>query len=134
MTSQEARTITRYLLNTDPGEKEIRLYAQALGSLNITSNDRLPNLALRYPLLLPYLDAGLAIMEPEHPLRQRIYIMLAILETNPSHAHFFIYKQNKWWLLSLSMAGLKAVTRSAVGFCIVKLLFSNYLSKHDWRA
>lgn len=122
MIPQEARAIARYILHADPGEKEIALYGQALARLRIPSDDKLSGLALRHPVLLPYLDSGLAVLEPEHPLRHRIYVMLAILETSPSYARYFLHAPNRWWPLKLMWSGFSASLTSVIGVCIVGLI------------
>ena len=141
MESREENIITKYLTGTSPDERDIKLYRQALAkpspgaSLN---QDRLWNIIIKPPAFLPYIDAGLGILEPRHPLRLRIYILLAILETNPRYAKIFLLnflaKSKPLIFIQCFYKGLTAFMRVLIGICIVKTIILMYHYIHEQRA
>ena len=122
---KEAEIITQYIIGIKPSHLSKELYKKAVKIIKIHTSgrdQRIWDYALEHPLLLPYVDAGLALIEPASPIRQKIYIMFAILETEPSYSNFFIYKKSTFWIISASWFGLRALFRAIAGFFIIKLL------------
>jgi len=90
--AHDCRVISGYLIDCEPTIDLIERYCVAM-------RQRLPGSDLddaewrwarRYPRVLPYLDAAAGLVRPQSSLRQRIYIMVAILETAPAHAEQFL--------------------------------------------
>lgn len=100
-------------------------YKSAISSLNLTFNEKESEdmkLLLRFPLLLPFFDAGLALLRPDHTIRKRLLVMLALLETEKNSHSLFIAHQNEkfpWFqfLFSATVASFKAF----IGIIIVSL-------------
>ena len=129
MKLSEEEIIAKYLIGIIPDERDKMLYQQALGVLKpsiISKQQYLWNIALAHPRFLPCLDAGLAILEPQNPIRLKIYIMLAVLETNPNYFRFFINEKRPASILNFIYAGSSALIRITIGFCIVKSLLFIY--------
>jgi hypothetical protein len=124
--NSEARVIANYLLGITPSTPSEQLYEEGLRELDIRidpNNARQWNICLRHPILLPFVDAGLAMIDPHNPIRRRINLMFAILETDPGLADKFLINTNKVsWYFQYAYYGSRAVFRSIVGLIIVKLI------------
>ncbi len=122
---KKAEIITKYLIGRAPTRMNKDLFNQALKKLNVTAgrNDRqIWDLVLNHPFLLPYIDAGFALIEPKNTIRQKLYIMFAVLETDPLYSDLFIYKKRGFWIVSVFWFGLRALFRAIAGFFIVALM------------
>lgn len=121
---KEAEIITQYLIGVKPDSFSKKLYNQAVLTLEVhldQKDRRIWDRALIHPMLLPYVDAGLALINPGHPIRQKIHIMFAILETRPAYSNFFIYKKGGSWIINAGWFGIRALFRAIIGFFIIKL-------------
>ena len=121
---KEAAIIAQYLIGK-PDFLNKKLYSQAVKTFKINMGKRdwkIWNYVLNYPWLLPYVDAGLAFIEPENPIRQKIHIIFAILETEPSYSNFYIYKKDYFWIIKSGWFSLRALFRAITGFFIVNIL------------
>ena len=91
---REARSITRYLLNAEPAEQLIERYVRAnTALLEVSKASTIPaelQFWQRHPRALSLLDAGLGLRHPQSIVRQKIYIMVALLEATPTFAEFFL--------------------------------------------
>ena len=102
---EEAQVLSRYLV----GEKclpEIESrYKDAISKLQVNLNDRQKQTWQRMLLLRFYMkliDSGLAVAEPDSLLRQRIFIMLCLLETSPAYTEYFLDRErNAFYLVQL---------------------------------
>jgi hypothetical protein len=75
------------------------------------------------PWLIGLIDAGLALSEPHSPVRLRLYLMLAVLEASPTHAHRFLPRATGALTLPLlAVRGVIAVLRAACGLALVRVL------------
>ncbi|MEK7598928.1 MAG: hypothetical protein AAB474_00545 [Patescibacteria group bacterium] len=123
---KEAEIIARYLIGAKLSRANQNLFDQAIKTHNIKMNQkdqRIWNLVLNHPALLPYIDAGFALIQPTNSIRKKIYIMFAVLETEPSYSEFFLYNKKRIpWVINAGWLGLRALFRAIVGFFILKSL------------
>ena len=69
---------------------------------------------------LPLLDSATGWFAPEHPLRQRLILAFAILETTPEFAaHFAPKKQSYLQLIALGFRGVKSLSFALIGKLIL---------------
>jgi len=120
----EADALSRYLVGTPVSDEVKEQYWRALEHIGADHNDR-ESKVWRYMLsgqaVMRCVDAGLALASPTSALRKRIFIMLAILETEPSHAdHFLPQERPVWYIVPVVLAGMRAVACAVVGFMLVK--------------
>ncbi len=90
---REAHLLSRYLTRQSPTAEVVTLYTHALENIDTSGSpkqERIWQCCCKYPGMLPLADAALATSDRYHPVRQRIFIMLAILETQPGYTHFFL--------------------------------------------
>jgi hypothetical protein len=91
----EAQVLTRYLVGARADEEAMRHYAAAClfraGDLGSTTG--LWRLLMRRPFLLPAADAALALQQPYHPVRKRILVMIAVLESLPQYEPYFLERK-----------------------------------------
>lgn len=89
----EADVVCRYLTDK-PATGSIReLYSRAFDfkDLNLSGReDRVWAKMIKFPFIIPFVDAGLASSKPSSVIRKRIFVMLAIAETQPEYADCFI--------------------------------------------
>jgi hypothetical protein len=120
----EAQIISNYLIGRLIDEKEKTLYKRGIveKKISLTSGDeRLWRLMLRSELLFPAIDSGLALLQPTCPIRERICVMLAILETHPSFTNYFlIHKSTIKEFLHLLWSMILTPTKALIGVLIVK--------------
>jgi NADH dehydrogenase len=90
--ARDCKVISLYLIGREPTNDLIERYCAAMRLRVLASDldDAEWRWARRYPRVLPYLDAAAALVRPRSSLRQRIYVMTAILETSPAHAGQFL--------------------------------------------
>jgi hypothetical protein len=122
---REAQRFARYLIGEPPTAAEIERYRHAVelrGAVPRTARERrLLECMIRRPWTIGPLDAGLALTEPDSPLRFRLCLMLAVLEASPAHGRRFLpppYSKLALLGLALRMAG--AALRSALGLAMVR--------------
>ena len=122
---REARILARYLIGEEPRPEEAGHYALAIESVALPlereRDRRLWALAMRSTTAIGLVDAGLALVDPYSPVRQRVCLMLAVLEASPAHTRHFLsapYPRVALLGLGLRMAG--AALRSACGLALVQ--------------
>jgi hypothetical protein len=99
--------LTRYLIGGDPDAREVALFARAIQQAPLVTprDQRLWRWMMARPWLLPWLDAGLARLDPAAPARHRILLMLAILEASPRHTAQFLPRRFGWGGVAAMGAG-----------------------------
>ena len=99
--------ISRYLIRKEPPVETCNLYLRAIESGDYqlpAHHQRLWNRCMRQPWLLGFVDAHLGKYTSGHPIRQRILLVLALLESAPEHATYFLpRKQNVFDLILLAV-------------------------------
>lgn len=96
---KEVQVFCRYLIGSEPIDQVYTSYPKAIASLNPQMDEFTKScldLSFKWPFLVALLDSGMAVLSPFHPYRQRIYIMFAILESQPEYAHLFLPQTNSW--------------------------------------
>ncbi len=89
----EPGRIAEYLIGEPPTEEEGLLYRRALESLGASLDPRQEKawqLMRKSRFVMSVFDAGLALTDPSNTIRQRIFVMLSILEASPSHTRHFL--------------------------------------------
>ena len=112
--SNEAQVLSKYLIGESCSDDTVRHYAEAVNKLNAILNEseqKTWNQMLGSSFYLKLVDSGLAIVNPQSPLRKRIFIMLTLLESSPDHVKYFLPQDRSiWYLIPLGFrAGLSAL-------------------------
>jgi len=117
--------IAKYLLDATPSTTTRELYRRAtveycrpLDSYEV----RIWNIVMAHPVLLPYVDAGLGLQNKLGGIRERIYVALAILETETALADKFIYTPKPLWIFRSAFYVLRGVIRAIIGRIIIALV------------
>lgn len=90
---REAEIFGHYILGGAPSAAVVELYASAnakLDGLVAAAADPVVRFALRHPWSIGLLDGALAFRDRDAPLRQRLLVMFAILETQPIYSERFL--------------------------------------------
>ena len=122
---REAEHFARYLIGEPPGPMEVERYRRAVelrGAVPRTERDRrLLERMIRHPWTIGPLDAGLALIDPESPVRFRLCLMMAVLEASPAHCRRFLpAPYPKGALLTLALRMAAAALRLGVGLAMVR--------------
>ncbi|HUR11454.1 MAG TPA: hypothetical protein VM012_08795 [Flavitalea sp.] len=116
---EEACVLSRYLGRKNPDAQSTRLYVDAVEKIAIPlSGDqkRIWEKCLSHSWLLPSIDAALAWNEPYNPIRNRIFIMLSILETRPDFTHLFLpVRRSPFYLFSITGRLIAAFMKLIIG-------------------
>jgi hypothetical protein len=91
--ADESRSITHYLLGKEPPHDLVQRYIEA-NAILFSGGSSSSDLAMvafvqRNPWSLPYLDSALSILRPDCLLRNKILLMVAILEATPQFTDAF---------------------------------------------
>jgi NADH dehydrogenase len=86
----EARLFAHYLLSVEADADICRRYATATSALFADAIDGDVAFVRRHPWSLPLVDAATALLRPRSQVRQRVFLMAALLETSPRYAEFFL--------------------------------------------
>lgn len=121
-TEEEARILTRYLINEVPSKVQVGLYSIGSSSSVTAGRERAWDIVLNHPWLLPYFDAYDALFRPDSQLRKKLYIMFSILEASPDFVEKFLpQKRSLWYLLILAGVGIRSIYRLLMGVVFVKV-------------
>ena len=122
--SQEGAAIARYLVGSAPPAPILERYVQAHTALfpDVPSpSDRsLVVFIRRHPWALPYLDGAMGLLRPHGLLRNKILLMLALLETTPEFADLFFPERASPGsaLARIPGCGLRAAVSALVGLVL----------------
>lgn len=118
----ESTAIARYLIARAPSPELQHRYAAACRARLRESGDVELEFARRHPCTWPLLDAATGLLRPHSAVRQRVFLMAAVLEASPEHVEFFLKPPEKPLRLMASVAwqGIRSAVMAAVG---VPLLF-----------
>ena len=115
----EATSMCHYLLGQPPTPLAIQLYTNNFPK---ASDDRLIQFALRHSWSWRTLDAYCALKHPYGELRQRLFVLIAILEVQPEFADYFLsQKRSPFYFFRLFWHGLCAILAVPVGFFVTKV-------------
>ena len=120
----EAELITSYLLSSNVGEREKLIYAEAMRKLNIELSpyeQMLWSRMMQGKVRMAFIDAGLALKDPNNNVRRKLFTMLAILEASPNYTEYFLPKNYSFfYFFKLSFVAMRAVYRALVGVLMIK--------------
>jgi len=113
------------MIGEPPAPAEVERYRRAVEIRDAaprTERDRrLLECMIRRPWTIGPLDAGLALVDPESPVRFRLCLMLAVLEASPAHCRRFLpAPYPKAALLGLALRMAVAAARSVLGIAMVR--------------
>lgn len=119
----EAKLFAIYLGAKKTTEELINRYCKAIGILQITGTPKEMRLLHQIParsFLLPFLDAGLGILKPQHLIRKRLLVMAALIETDIAYTQQFILEKDvPMAMICFVYRGLLAVLKGCFGSILV---------------
>lgn len=125
ISSNESHKLACYLISKIIGAEEIERYEMAVQIKQVSMNQseqKIWSLMLKYSIVLASVDSCLALTDRNSPIRQRICIMLAILEAHPNYFSSF-YKNRLHFLdhLNLLFSLFASPFKIILGILIIKL-------------
>jgi Mg2+ and Co2+ transporter CorA len=122
--NSEALVFGQYLIGQTINDATVERYNRAIEKLNYQADEweqAIVEKAVRKPSLIPYYDAAMALRHRNALLRKKIFVMLAILETRPEYADYFLSKEYpKSYFLNVIGIGVRSVYRAVVGLLIYR--------------
>jgi hypothetical protein len=123
--TSEADRLSKYLVGSAAPQAARQAYWKAVERLGCEMNgaeSRAWERMMRSSFLLRCVDAGLALLRPASLLRKRVFIMLAVLETEPGLAdHFLPQDRPRFFLIRVTLRMVRAVSCAVIGVCLVKM-------------
>lgn len=123
---KEAGLFARYITRREPDDLSVHLYERAirLSKMQLSKKDeKLLQFVLRNNWSLGLLDAGLAMFRKNSAVRQRLFMMYAILESSPLYCdHFLPKKRSKIYLFTVLWAGTRGVFKALTGGLLLKFI------------
>jgi hypothetical protein len=122
----EALILAQYLGAKNINDELISRYQNIISKLGLILNKKeesVLNILFKTPQLLPFIDGGLAILNPNHMLRKRILAMSALLETDPNFISLFLNKNKQSFpILRFLWRGISGVLKGGIGVILIKVL------------
>ena len=124
---QEPAILCRYLISEELCDPARVLYERAVSlrdTEQLTPSDRrILDFAFRHPSSVQFLDAALARSRPNSRLRIRLYIMAAILETQPRYAAKFLPVPRKSsYAVCAAFFALRSVVKAVAGLMLLPFI------------
>jgi hypothetical protein len=122
----EARLFGRYLVGRDPEPAVVERYGaanRALFAAPLPPEDAAAlAFARAHPWSVGMLDAASGLLRPGGPLRSKILLMAAILETTPEHADEFLPRHvgPMALVVKVGAAGITAVAEAIFGAVLLR--------------
>jgi len=121
----EAHKLAFYLVSKSIDNEMINKYKMAVQIKQVSINPdekKIWHLMLNYSLILASVDSCMALINRHSPIRQRICIMLAILEAHPAHITSF-YKKKLHFIDHLNLLFHLVISpfKIMLGLLIIKL-------------
>jgi hypothetical protein len=120
----ESRILARYLLEVEPPRELQYRYATACLKLVGDQGDAEWRFVQRHPWALPFIDAGAGLLRRDSAVRQRLFLMSAILETTPLYAEFFLapLPSVSKILFGMALQGILCAVKMAVGIPLLMFI------------
>lgn len=123
MESREALVFGSYLISQKLSPNTIQIYQKACSQLKLTQSNRVVDLCVRFPRLIGFLEAAIAILAPNHLLRKKLIVLSAIIETTPDHHQLYLPKNySVFFVVRLCRLGLKIVFQASIGIPLFLVL------------
>lgn len=120
-----AEIICRYLLHRPVSRHAATLYAHAIALPSPKLDPyqkKIIDFAFSHPWSIGPLDGALALTNPHAELRRRIFVMFAILETDPVYWDYFLPRKRSWPYLFYSVfIGVRAGIKAIVGLVLLRV-------------
>lgn len=120
---KEAEIFGKYFLKEFPDRISVSLYQKLMVMnpplLNLKEK-RMLKFMLRHPWSVAFFDAGLALTNPKSAVRQKIFSMLAILESSKNyHALFLSRDFSKFYPVFIFFILSRAVVKAVIGSILI---------------
>lgn len=122
----EASLFTKYIVGKPSDHFINEQYISGINTLNLAFTGREENMMRmlkKRPFLLPFCDAGLAILSPHCTLRKRILLIFALVETDKNFTTDFINTNDTSFpIIRFVLRGCIGVFKAIFGIIIILVM------------
>jgi hypothetical protein len=122
----EANLFIKYLGIKNADDNLINRYCDAIQQLELTLTEKQVKIIhwlIRFPFLLPLVDGGFALLQPNNTIRERILVMSALIETTPAYTNNFLVQKNIIWpVFHFLYRGSVSVFKGIIGAILIIIL------------
>jgi hypothetical protein len=119
----EAPFLARYLLGQNADQDVVALFERAarIRPIPTTSSDgRIMTFIRRHPWSIGLFDSALAVWRPGAALRQKLFVMTAILEARPRYCDWFLpADRSRLYGATIFLVCLRSVLKGIAGFVLL---------------
>ena len=84
-------------------------------------DEKLWDFMMAHPSFIALIDGGFGVISPLSPIRQKIFVMLAVLEADPYYSSKFLSpKQSIVNFYHVAAATVKAMLKAVIGVIFIK--------------
>jgi len=121
--TREAEVFGKYIIKEQINDVAISRYTEGVKKLNYNKKNRHIDKVIKWPFLLPYVDAGFALTDKKHLLQKKLLLMFSILETMPEYSSKFLSKPHSFfYIFIIFLIGFKGVIKALLGLILNKIL------------
>ncbi|MFN8310673.1 MAG: hypothetical protein U0T73_11990 [Chitinophagales bacterium] len=121
--SMEMKLYGAYITQSVPSESLCQRYEEAIQIKLQEETPKAVIFLLKHPWALPFFDNATGWFIRNHPLRLRLELAFALVETDPEMAAFFMPQSFSFFhLFILAWRGMLSLLQGAIGFVILKFL------------
>lgn len=126
----ELDNIIFYLTGAKPVTDLSVTYKQLTNHHPIELNQQAQQLWVKmnqHPFYMRCIDGYLALSQPYHPVRKKIFLGLTLIEATPAYAHLFLPKRyNLFSIIQLGLKGCRAFGSALLGYFIVNKILKQW--------
>lgn len=120
---REAEIFGKYIIKESINDIAVSRYIQGVKKLNYVQEDAYIEKIIKWPFLLPYVDAGFALTDKKHLLQKKLLLMFSVLETMPEYSSKFLSKHHSFfYIFVIFFIGFKGVIKALLGIILNKIL------------
>lgn len=124
--THEAELLTKYLTGRPATAQVVDLYAKAMHNLSLPLNateSKYWDFMMRNEWSIGCIDGAMALRNPKGNIRQKIFILFAILESTTDYSDLFLpVQQDSISIFNIFISGARGVIRTIIGLILLPFI------------